>query len=53
MLDTPGFCDLITQTSQGGLKESLDAFIVALKGWCGSRPFDDDVSIFVLEVPPF
>jgi len=51
ILETGGFCDLIAQTGHGELRGSLDAFIAALEGWCGNRPFDDDVSIFVLEVP--
>lgn len=51
MLETEGFIDLITQTTVDTLEASLDACVAALKTWCAPHPFDDDVSLLVLEVP--
>jgi sigma-B regulation protein RsbU (phosphoserine phosphatase) len=50
MLEIEGFISLISQTSQGSVQESLDACVSALNSWCGSCPFEDDVSLLVLEV---
>jgi len=50
MLGTEGFINLISQTSQEALQESLHACIAAIQQWCGSCPFQDDVSLLVLEV---
>ena len=49
MLGTEGFINLISQTSQEALEESLHACIAALQQWCGSCPFQDDVSLLVME----
>ncbi len=51
MLETEGFIDLITQTTMDTTGASVDACVAALESWCGPQPFQDDVSLLVLEVP--
>jgi sigma-B regulation protein RsbU (phosphoserine phosphatase) len=51
MLETEGFIDLIARTGQGTVQESVEACVAGLKRWCDPQPFQDDVSLMVLEVP--
>jgi sigma-B regulation protein RsbU (phosphoserine phosphatase) len=50
MLETEGFIKLIMQTSQGHVQESLNKCVSELDTWRGSCPFEDDVSMLVLEL---
>ena len=51
MLEPEGLIRFIEQYRARPLSDGLAAYLDGLKCWCGPCPFDDDISLLILEIP--